>query len=904
MKRSSILRRSISLFLTMIMVFSLLTGLALQSSATPSNPVEMLTDGSFDTPATIMTDGTLPSVGFWTTMSWASVLSEPANAHTGNGLAHLVYNNPDLPANEYPTIYQDVAVETNTDYQVSFYTKRWSTSEANAPLYYGYRNALADVWTPVEQFSIETVGSEYQKISFTFNSGALTRVRIFAFVCSVNTGAFGGYHIDDFSMQKIVYDGGMIEDGSFDNAMTPLTDGTLPSVGAWTAMSWASALSEPANAHSGSGLAHLVFDSPALPANEYPTIYQDVAVTPGADYEVSFYAKKWATAEQSVPLYYGYRNALADVWTPVEQFMVENVGASYQKITFTFNAANLTTVRIFAFVCSINTGGAGGYHIDDFFMREIPEVNLLEDGSFNLAMTPITDGTLPSVGTWTSMSWASAVSELENAHSGSGLANLLYNVPGLAAGEFPTIYQDVNVEQDTIYRLTFYAKCWTPLGAPIQPLYYGLRNALTDVWTPVRQLSVDNLTNSYQKITLLFDSQQMTRVRIFAFTQSIATQELGGYHLDDFKLVKLCGEADCPHEYASTVTAPTCIEAGFTTYICTICDNIYAEPGAAALGHDYIYTDNNDGTSHTVSCSRCDLSTTENHTFVNGSCICGAAEATLKIKSASVRLDEDIDIIFTVEVPAGYTNPYMVINGQTISTSTASGGYREFVYTGITPQRMTDSISATLYATKDGVTESDAITGYSVKQYCANLLTANPENTALKTLLSDLLTYGAAAQTYTNYKTNDLATAGLTLTPSTFSEISGKAVSFTGTADPGTFWTEATLVLGNTVGMRFYFVTDAQLSIDVTINGSTETFDSGFVACGNGKYYLDVPGIQATDFDTTVTAEFYDNGVKIGSTLNYTVNAYICGTQNSANSALQALVRALYNYGVSAAAYQ
>ena len=82
-----------------------------------------------------------------------------------------------------------------------------------------------------------------------------------------------------------------------------------------------------------------------------------------------------------------------------------------------------------------------------------------------------------------------------------------------------------------------------------------------------------------------------------------------------------------------------------------------------------------------------------------------------------------------------------------------------------------------------------------------------------------------------------------------------------------------------------------------------ETFDE-FVSMGDGKYYLDFFGIEATQFDNTVSATFYVDGVATGRTINYSVNAYICGTQNSANSALQALVRALYNYGVSAAAYQ
>ncbi|MBR2971801.1 MAG: hypothetical protein IKC61_02600 [Clostridia bacterium] len=40
------------------------------------------------------------------------------------------------------------------------------------------------------------------------------------------------------------------------------------------------------------------------------------------------------------------------------------------------------------------------------------------------------------------------------------------------------------------------------------------------------------------------------------------------------------------HSYTSTVTAPTCTEAGFTTYTCA-CGDTYTEPGEAATGHTY-----------------------------------------------------------------------------------------------------------------------------------------------------------------------------------------------------------------------------------------------------------------------------------------------------------------------------
>jgi len=159
---------------------------------------------------------------------------------------------------------------------------------------------------------------------------------------------------------------------------------------------------------------------------------------------------------------------------------------------------------------------------------------LLTDGTFNTAMTPIADANALSTGVWTSMSMAFSAQELANARSGMGLANLIYAADGLPGGEFPTIYQDVAVEQNSVYRLTFYAKHWN-FGAEAQPLYFGYRNALQDVWTPVEQVTVTDLGGEYTQLTLEFNTKELTNIRIFAFTTSVLGG-IGGYHLDDFKL--------------------------------------------------------------------------------------------------------------------------------------------------------------------------------------------------------------------------------------------------------------------------------------------------------------------------------------------------------------------------------
>ena len=44
----------------------------------------------------------------------------------------------------------------------------------------------------------------------------------------------------------------------------------------------------------------------------------------------------------------------------------------------------------------------------------------------------------------------------------------------------------------------------------------------------------------------------------------------------------------CEHVYdEGTVTVPTCIDAGYTTYTCTVCGDSYTADETAALGHSY-----------------------------------------------------------------------------------------------------------------------------------------------------------------------------------------------------------------------------------------------------------------------------------------------------------------------------
>ncbi|MBQ7415437.1 MAG: starch-binding protein, partial [Oscillospiraceae bacterium] len=140
--------------------------------------------------------------------------------------------------------------------------------------------------------------------------------------------------------------------------------------------------------------------------------------------------------------------------------------------------------------------------------------------------------------------------------------------------------------------------------------------------------------------------------------------------------------AECSHSYTSKVTAPTCTEAGYTTYTCTVCGDSYTEAGESALGHEaytYAYADG----VHTLTCTVCGEATTMTATD----------SKQFKINSAAPVLSDDIVLKYRVTVPAGFENAYMVfeLNGEKLVVTdytVESDGKLCFAFPGLNPQKM------------------------------------------------------------------------------------------------------------------------------------------------------------------------------------------------------------------------
>ena len=382
------------------------------------------------------------------------------------------------------------------------------------------------------------------------------------------------------------------------------------------------------------------------------------------------------------------------------------------------------------------------------------------------------------------------------------------------------------------------------------------------------------------------------------------------------------------HSYTATVTPPTCTEKGYTTYTCS-CGDKYVADAVDPLGHQWgEYSSNNDATfdadgTKTAVCSVCGATDTVADV---GSQL--ARDPDLCIKTVSLSLQSSFKMNFKVprSALAGYTSPYMVfrcedLDEMTVTDYTEQGEYYVFSFPGISPKMMNNDVTAQAYATnpEDGRLYASEPRTMSVRQYAYKMLElyaddATAQAGKLKTLLVDMLHYGAKAQMYTDYKTDALVDAdlsdaqkawGTAVTPE-LSSITD--ASYIPIDNPTVQWSAAGLVLNDSVKIRAKFTAEKaeNLTVQIACAGRTYTYGpEDFVSNGDGSYYVYCNEIKAHQMSEEILLTAYENGVQCSDTMRFSVESYAKAVQNSefAGTALDNLTQAMMCYGKSAEAY-
>lgn len=296
-----------------------------------------------------------------------------------------------------------------------------------------------------------------------------------------------------------------------------------------------------------------------------------------------------------------------------------------------------------------------------------------------------------------------------------------------------------------------------------------------------------------------------------------------------------------------------------------------------------------------------------------------SAQPTLG-KDLTLRVFADIkDLVYnSVNIPADkvpeYVTARVTMNGNVhnIDLEYVSCTTYKFIFEGIAPQCMGDEIDIELIFNGETVAAEN---GYSIRKYCDAALAksanelglSNAKFAYLKTLIADLLEYGAAAQVYVNYKTDALVNDGIT-GATQFKEISENEIHkslVTNNAVEGVAFVSAYLYFDNVNTLCFNFTAPASENVKVLINGVEAKVEATGAA---NTYVASGDAIYASQFDEVYTVELYYGGTLV-QTFTYDTAAYIYAMQNktvegtSTLSNMALLARATRNYTLSADKY-
>ncbi len=251
------------------------------------------------------------------------------------------------------------------------------------------------------------------------------------------------------------------------------------------------------------------------------------------------------------------------------------------------------------------------------------------------------------------------------------------------------------------------------------------------------------------------------------------------------------------------------------------------------------------------------------------------------------------DIRLTVEreryegnTPAGTDMRPLLPTAYTIG----SAAYDRFDYNGIGASMMGDSLTATLHFVYDGAAYSRDLGTHDLKQYALGRL-RNSASEDYRTLMADLLSYGAAAQTYLGYRNDapvnvDLNDTEKTLTNRAYAPLTGAQDD----GDTGTYpaaITQKEFRLGDKIAL--YLATDLDKDSDLSdvtlrirytdrlgnaverrVSGATFAYSE---AAGGYTVYFDE--LKASELRSVLTLTLVRGGTQISRTVQYSFDTYV-----------------------------
>ncbi len=288
----------------------------------------------------------------------------------------------------------------------------------------------------------------------------------------------------------------------------------------------------------------------------------------------------------------------------------------------------------------------------------------------------------------------------------------------------------------------------------------------------------------------------------------------------------------------------------------------------------------------------------------------------VRISAATLSLEHNIAVRYKVKKATvetyGFSGLYLIVNfngvTKTLTEYTEEGDSYVFHFRNIAPNQMNDIMVATLYATRDGAKYVSKSTSYSIAEYCENQLArySADDYATFRTLLVDLLNYGAAAQKYTHYREDALVNKNLTTTQASWATANKREYNNVQTTkyavidNPTVTWRGGGLILNDSVTMRFKFEASDTTGLSFRITSGDKTWIvTNFIAEGSTNYiYFNNLNAGQMSQDVFITA--YQNGVAVSNTVRYSIESYASAKENDNDITLAELVVAMMKYGDSA----
>ena len=295
-----------------------------------------------------------------------------------------------------------------------------------------------------------------------------------------------------------------------------------------------------------------------------------------------------------------------------------------------------------------------------------------------------------------------------------------------------------------------------------------------------------------------------------------------------------------------------------------------------------------------------------------------------EIKTVSLSLESSITMNFKVlkDSVSSFDDFYVSVSfgekEEKITKYIQSGNYYVFSYKGIHPHLMNDEITAVLHAKSGNKEYTSPQKEMSVKEYAYIILDRyrTEEHSKLRTLLVDLLNYGAMAQKYVGYKTDNLVNSDLTDTQKSWASKNTedfkniRDFNFKAISNPSVRWNACGLVLNNSIMVRAKFsAKDVEnKTVEFAFRNTKFIYDKNdFVNNGDGTYYVYCNELFAHELSNEILVTVYENGIPCSNTMRFSVESYASTVQQSSEykgTALDDLTQAMMRYGKSAVAYR